>query len=237
LPAVSDGDVLVVDAEILPVAEPAARPDFRVLEGAGARDAVAARWEAARARLLEEGSFQPFVRKAVTDLVPWPGGKETSSSGTGREFGRLVHQLLEWVPFDEKAPEAVRTMAQALGASFGLDSKASGKAADHATRALALPVMERARRAERVWRELPIAFADDGQLKEGVVDLVFEEDGQLVVVDYKSDAVADEAQARDRADHYKTQLQNYGRCLTQALGRPVRERLILFTAIGRTVTV
>jgi ATP-dependent helicase/nuclease subunit A len=238
LPAASDADVLVVDAETLPASEPPARSDLLGLEGGGgAGDAVAARWEAARLRLLEGASFQPFVRKAVTDLVEWPADREAPSASTGREFGRLVHQLLEWVAFDEKAPETLRTMAQALGPSFGLDSKAAQKAADQATGALALEVMKRAGRATRVWRELPIAFADDGQLKEGVVDLVFEEDGQLVVVDYKSDAIADAAQARDRADHYKTQLQNYGRCLTQALGRPVRERLILFTALGRTVAV
>jgi ATP-dependent helicase/nuclease subunit A len=97
--------------------------------------------------------------------------------------------------------------------------------------------MVRARRAKRVWRELAVAFADDGQLKEGVVDLVFEENDQLVVVDYKSDAVATEEEARRRADPYRVQLQNYGRCLTQALGLPVRDRLIIFTAIGHTVPV
>jgi hypothetical protein len=32
-------------------------------------------------------------------------------------------------------------------------------------------------------------------------------------------------------------LQLYGRGLAQALGRPLRERLVLFTALGRTVPV
>jgi ATP-dependent helicase/nuclease subunit A len=237
LPPTSDADVLVVDADTLSEAEPLPRSDFLVIEGAGAKDAVAARWEAARRRLLGDASFQPFVRKPVTELVPWQPTVGTSSTGTGKKFGRLVHKLLEWVPFDENAPEAVQRMAEALGASFGLDPSAVRRAADHATRALAQPVMVRARRAKRVWRELAVAFADDGQLKEGVVDLVFEENDQLVVVDYKSDAVATEEEARRRADPYRVQLQNYGRCLTQALGLPVRDRLIIFTAIGHTVPV
>jgi ATP-dependent helicase/nuclease subunit A len=71
---------------------------------------------------------------------------------------------------------------------------------------------------------------------EGKVDLVFEEDGQLVVVDYKSDAIT-EAQVIQQADHHKDQLRLYGRGLTQALGLPVRERLVLFTALGRSVPV
>jgi ATP-dependent helicase/nuclease subunit A len=68
------------------------------------------------------------------------------------------------------------------------------------------------------------------------VDLVFEEDAELVVVDYKSDAIASE-QALDQAAHHAPQLQLYGRGLAQAAGQPVRERLVLFTALGRTVPV
>ena len=68
------------------------------------------------------------------------------------------------------------------------------------------------------------------------MDLVFEEEGQLVVVDYKTDAIGD-AQAVDQAAHHAPQLQLYGRGLTQALGIPVRERLVLFTALGEAVAV
>ncbi len=239
LPAASDGDVLVVDADTLPAAESAARPDFRVIEGAGAKDAVAARWEAARARLLEDASFRPFVRASVTHAAPrespYPDARPAGSVA-GRDFGRLVHQLLEWVPFGDATAESVRATAEALAPSFGLAPEAARRAAEHAVRALALPLIERARRASRIWRELPLAFTDEGRLVEGIVDLVFEEDGQLVVVDYKSDAIADD-QALARADEHKEQLRLYGRGLVQALERPVRERLILFTALGRTVAV
>jgi ATP-dependent helicase/nuclease subunit A len=239
LPAASDADVLVVDAETLPAAEPGARSDFLVLEGAGGGDAVAARWETARARLLEEASFRPFVRATVTDAAPRTATAVEAygaASAAGREFGRLVHQLLEWISFGENAPESARAMAEALAPSFGLDPGAARRAGEHAVRALGLPVIERARKASRVWRELPLAFTDEGRLVEGIVDLVFEEEGQLVVVDYKSDSITDE-QALVRADEHKDQLRLYGRGLVQALGRPVRERLILFTALGRTIQV
>jgi ATP-dependent helicase/nuclease subunit A len=240
LPAASDADVLVVDAETLPVSEPPARSDLLGIEGGrGTGDAVAARWEAARARLLGDATHRPFVRATVTDTASHTVSEAEAfrtSSPAGRDFGRLVHQLLEWTAFDGKSSESTRTMAEALAPSFGLDAAAARRAGEHAVRALGLPVIERARKAARVWRELPLAFTDEGRLIEGIVDLVFEEDGQLVVVDYKSDSITDD-QALARADGHKEQLRLYGRGLVQALGLPVRERLILFTAIGRTVAV
>jgi ATP-dependent helicase/nuclease subunit A len=238
LPAATDGDVLVLDADTLAAPSPATRSDFLVLEGAGGKDAVAARWETARRRLLEDASHRPFIPASVTDAAQstTPLDAARPGSATGREFGRLVHQLLEWVAFGDGAAESVRSMAEALAPSFGLAPEIARRAGEHAARALALPVIDRARRAERVWRELPLAFTDEGRLVEGIVDLVFEEDGQLVVVDYKSDAIGDDL-AILRADAHKEQLRLYGRGLVQALGRPVRERLILFTALGRTVAV
>jgi ATP-dependent helicase/nuclease subunit A len=127
-------------------------------------------------------------------------------------------------------------MAEALAPSFGLDAFAAGRAAMQVERALSLPVLDRARRATRVWRELSLWFPDGAHLVEGIVDLVFEEDGQLVVVDYKSDAIAED-QALAQAAHHAPQLQLYGRGLTQAVGLPVRERLVVFTALGRSVPV
>jgi len=130
----------------------------------------------------------------------------------------------------------VRGMAEALAPSFGLDESAADRAATAAERALALPVMQRARAATRVWRELPLWFPEGAELLEGVIDLVFEEDGALVLVDYKTDGIAAE-QALAQAAHHAPQLQLYGRGLAQALGLPVRERLVLFTTLGQVVAV
>jgi len=44
-------------------------------------------------------------------------------------------------------------------------------------------------------------------------------------------------QALAQAAHHAAQLQLYGRGLAQAMGLPVRERLVLFTALGQVVAV
>jgi ATP-dependent helicase/nuclease subunit A len=154
----------------------------------------------------------------------------------GRDFGSLVHRILEWIPLDDCAPPAVAAMAAALAPGFGLSAEAAERAAETASRVLAMPLLDRARAARRVYRELLVWFPDGPDLLEGVVDLVFEEERGLVVVDYKTDHIAPE-QALAQAAHHAPQLQLYGRGLAQATSLPVAERLVLFTALGRAVEV
>ena len=241
LPAQSDEGVRVVDAETL------ARPDtpgrgreLWALSSAEGGDAVAARWEEERRELVERAAERPYLPVSATRLARRTAPAPVATvAAAGRDFGSLVHRLLEWVPLDDTdsgRAGRVRAMAHALAPSFGIGAGAAARAGEQVERVLSLPLMERARRASQLWRELSLWFPDGAHLVEGIVDLVFEEDGQLVVVDYKSDAIADE-QALDQAAHHAPQLQLYGRGLTQAIGLPVRERLVVFTALARTVPV
>jgi ATP-dependent helicase/nuclease subunit A len=241
LPAASDADVRVVDAETLARPEvPGRGRELWALASAEGGDAVAARWEAERKDLLLRAAERPRMPVSATRLAARTAPPPSAAAGAGgRDFGSLVHRLLEWMPLedvDAGRAERVRAMAEALAPSFGLDAEAADRAAAQVERALSLPVIDRARRASRAWRELSLWFPDGAYLVEGIVDLVFEEDGQLVVVDYKSDAITTE-QALAQAAHHAPQLQLYGRGLAQAAGLPVRERLVLFTALGRTVPV
>jgi len=237
LPSRSDADVRVVDAGDPPAAEREERGgELRELSEAGGGDAAGAHWDARRAELLEMAGHRPFVPASVTRAALRHAPPPVAIAGAtgGRDFGSLVHRILEWVPLGE--PERVRGMAEALAPSFGLDEGAAARAATAAERALTLPVMQRARAATRIWRELPLWFPEGAELLEGVIDLVFEEDGALVLVDYKTDGIAAE-QALAQAAHHAPQLQLYGRGLAQALGLPVRERLVLFTSLGQVVAV
>ncbi|HEY8232066.1 MAG TPA: UvrD-helicase domain-containing protein, partial [Vicinamibacteria bacterium] len=232
LPQKDDECVRLVDVEPLPRYEsPGRGRELWMIAGAGGGDAVAARWEQERRELVARAAERPYLPVSATRLArrTAPPPVAAVADTGGRDFGSLVHRLLEWLPLDDETPERperVRAMARALAPSHGLDATAAARAAAQVESVLALPVVERARRAARLWRELPFWFPDGADLVEGVVDLVFEEDGELVVVDYKSDAIADE-QALEQAAHHALQLQLYGRGLTQALGLPVRERLVV----------
>jgi ATP-dependent helicase/nuclease subunit A len=245
-------EVRAVDARTLPVPVRAREAlDRSALADAAGGDAAGARWLARRGELLAAGAHRPFTPlpvlraaarsapPAVGSTAPAPGDAGDvllQAQARGRSFGSLVHQILEWVPLDDATPERVAAMADALAPSFGLDAAAGARAAAAASGALALPLMERVRRSPRVFRELLVWFPEGDELLEGVVDLVFEEDGGLVVVDYKTDSITPE-QALAQAAHHAPQLQLYARGLAQASGLPVRQRLVLFTTLSQTVEV
>ena len=187
---------------------------MRPVEGArGAEDLLRIRQRA-----------EPPARKLENALGGTPGLEETDRPGGGRTEGRTCEE-----------PE-IAAMAEAFAPSNGLDAEAGGRAARQVGRTLSLPVIDRARRSPRVWRELSLWFPDGTHLVEGIVDLVLEEEGEFVVAGYKCDAIA-EGQALAQAAHHAPQLQLYGRGLAQAAGLPVREHLVLFTTLLRAVPV
>ena len=151
------------------------RGDARAARGAGAGPrAVGPRERRGRRRRRRalgggaEGPPRPRGGAAVRCRSPAtrlaartapPPARPPSAPG-GRDFGSLVHRLLEWVPLedvDAGRADRVRAMAEALAPSFGLDAEAADRAAAQVERALGLPVIDRARRASaRVARALAV---------------------------------------------------------------------------------
>ena len=67
-----------------------------------------------------------------------------------------------------------------------------------------------------------------------MVDCFFEEDGELVVVDFKTDHVS-HAQLDERAEHYRPQLEAYSMALTRVMGKKVKEKVLYFFSAGEEV--
>ena len=72
-------------------------------------------------------------------------------------------------------------------------------------------------------REMEAADSDELVVIQGILDACFEEEGQLVLVDYKTDYVTDRQELVDR---YKRQLDYYERALGQMTGKTVKEKII-----------
>jgi ATP-dependent helicase/nuclease subunit A len=94
----------------------------------------------------------------------------------------------------------------------------------------------RAGRAEKCWKEVSVAAFmgnDDGGagvITTGICDLVFEENGRLILVDYKTDAV-DPGSVDERAENYRPQLVAYSQAINKALGRPLDEVYLVFCSV------
>jgi len=152
----------------------------------------------------------------------------------GRVFGSFVHRLLELADFND--PHSVRRMAPSLAPGFPLTKEEVARAEAQAEAVLSLPIMREAARAARVFREVPISYVDDDRLLEGVCDLAFEDEKGWVVVDYKTEAIAED-QVLAQASHHAAQLRRYARGLALASDSHQSRRFVLFTSLGRQVAV
>jgi ATP-dependent helicase/nuclease subunit A len=112
------------------------------------------------------------------------------------EFGTQVHQLLAGKPVPQPDPEAVRVAETFRTSALG----------------------RRAAQATRMEREFAFLMAVDGLVIRGDVDLWFEEAGEVVIVDYKTDKVTAH-EAHRRAQDYALQLRLYALAVEQAAGR------------------
>ncbi|MDR0519401.1 MAG: helicase-exonuclease AddAB subunit AddA [Clostridiales Family XIII bacterium] len=96
-------------------------------------------------------------------------------------------------------------------------------------------------RPVRVRRETPFNYRMemDGEriIVQGIIDLFFEEDGELVLVDFKSGGAARSAEARAKqaAETYGEQLRLYREALEAITGKKVKETLLYLTSTGESV--
>jgi RecB family exonuclease len=75
---------------------------------------------------------------------------------------------------------------------------------------------------------VPVAAEIDGTTIEGFIDLLAEIDGELVVVDYKTDTARTEAELDAAVARYEPQGAAYALALEHLLGRPVARCVFVF---------
>ena len=80
----------------------------------------------------------------------------------------------------------------------------------------------------------PVGDSEEHTVIQGIADCVFEENGELVIVDYKTDRVTTPDELIER---YRAQLDIYRGALGAVFGLPVRECVLYSFALGQTVTI
>lgn len=106
--------------------------------------------------------------------------------------------------------------------------------------------MSAAVRAKRLYREQPFVMAADaceiypedrsGEkiLVQGIIDVYFEEQDGLVVLDYKTDRVKTADELKEK---YHAQLDYYAEALERLTGKPVKEKIIYSFTLGEEIMV
>jgi ATP-dependent helicase/nuclease subunit A len=76
----------------------------------------------------------------------------------------------------------------------------------------------------------------EGQMMDGVIDLIYRLDGWIWIADYKTDDVTAE-EVRARADRYRPQAEIYSRSVEKALGLSSLSFQLIFLRPGIAIDV
>nr|WP_279289770.1 3'-5' exonuclease [Anaerocolumna cellulosilytica] len=74
-------------------------------------------------------------------------------------------------------------------------------------------------------------------LIQGIIDVYFEEDGKLILLDYKTDAVKGRSGEKLLISRYKVQMDYYVRALEQLTGKKVAERLLYSFGLSKVIQI
>ena len=141
---------------------------------------------------------------------------------TGSERGTAIHTFFQYCDFDNAQADVAAEIEAVAKRGFITDAQAEVISPEKASAFFESGLYKRIKAAgDKVWREkkFMVAVADlqigsdaldqlkksDGMIK-GIMDLVFEEDDGLIIVDYKSDRGAS---AKALAERYRMQLTLY----------------------------
>jgi ATP-dependent exoDNAse (exonuclease V) beta subunit len=184
-------------------------------------------WRERRRSLLERGRHASLRATTVTgksetaqdvpgeDTVEMVQVDRVRGRPAGKSFGSLVHELLATVDLDAD-PGTLEPLARTFGRILDNTESEIEAAVQAAVKALEHPLLRRARAAAECHRETPVVYHDtEGELIEGVPDLVFRDDpaSPWTVVDFKTDARLDIGQ-----DAYRKQVALYMEALHRATG-------------------
>ncbi len=196
---------------------------------------------AERARRLAAAAAPTSAVASVTSIAHAGDKPPWTSTGRGMSWGRVLHGALEAAMRDPKLDlelHAANLLAaeerpaaelpEVLRVIEGVRASDLWKRALAASRRMAeVPFALEVPRAE-----LGIVDGPDSVVLQGAIDLVFEEEGGWVLVDYKSDAVGGNRDAL--IAFYNPQIAIYRRSWERLTGRPTRAGLH-FIDTGETV--
>lgn len=165
---------------------------------------------------------------------------------TAAERGTALHEFMQYADFSaaeaDVSAEIDRLVGQkfispAQGSSIDREKAAAFFKSDLYRRIKASPDVRREWRfmldipAEKIY---PGAGSGAATVVQGIVDCFFEEEGSIVIVDYKTDRVKS---GRELAERYRSQIMLYSYALSRLLGKKVSECLLYSLELGEAIKI
>ena len=194
-------------------------------------------------------SFHLIEEEEIVPYIPAFMKEKEEVSGTTR--GSAMHKIMELLDFEKVSDKVgvLKTMeeefqdgrlSEEFKAAIRVDKVAAFLKSDLCRR------MKEAQQNGLLYREAPFVYGiranrlnakfpeEETVLVQGIIDVYFEEDGSLVVADYKTDVVEREEELIQR---YRAQLDYYAEALERLTGKSVKEKVIYSFYLGKEIAV
>lgn len=155
---------------------------------------------------------------------------------TGAQWGTLMHEAMQWLPVKKYTQKSMTDMLDSLQAEGKFSDEERSLLSDRSLFGFFNSDLgQRLIASKRVERELPFSMLFDGNrvypdvengerlFLQGIIDTVFVEDDQWVLVDYKTDRVKSGDELIRR---YKIQMDLYKEALERLTNMPVKASYI-----------
>lgn len=180
--------------------------------------------------------------------IPRPSFRREQTGITSAERGTLYHLVMERLPYQELIPgydmdallnSLVRDGYMTTEEKDTLSVKRFtwflktklGKRMRHAAKQGTLHREQQFMLGIPASEVTPGLQSEETVLIQGIIDAYFEEEGELVLVDYKTDYV-EQGQGKELAERYQTQMDYYARALERLTGKTVKEKIIYSFSLG-----
>ena len=182
----------------------------------------------------------------VAAILDTPKFIREKSRFTGAEKGTILHKVMERLNFSQDAAaEAIKAVVRDMVVRELLtEEEARTVSYEKIIGFFNSEIGRRAGRAEKLWKEASFnikkEMSGETVIIQGTIDCYFEEDGNYILLDYKSDYVgsgSDEAEIGRLAEHYRVQLELYREALEKIRGVRVKEAWLYLFSIGRAIKI
>ena len=201
--------------------------------------------------LIQEGN--PTVGQTMEYEPIIPRFMKTEEVMTAAAKGTLYHKVLEEIDlFEMDSKEMIESRIRELILEERIPEETLEKVNINQlyqfTKSELASRMKEANKKKKIYKEQQFVLgiqanevneeyvSDEIMLVQGIIDVFFEEDGELVLMDYKTDYIKSR-DGKELVDKYKVQLDYYARALEQITGKKVKEKIIYSFFLGKEIKV
>ena len=203
-------------------------------------------------KAMEESDVAAFQMFEEPELIPYvPAFVEEKAEVSGTERGNAYHRVMELVDFSDcdDVDEVLEKMEHLVAEKVLDENYLKLVRKDKLEKFLQSTLAKRMGKASKegkLFREQPFVLgisakrldekfpAEEKVLIQGIIDAFFEEEGEIVLVDYKTDSIKN---GDELVKRYRAQMEYYQEALEQLTGKKVKEKILYSYALNQSVEI